>query len=155
MDHSTNISRQDVLETMLDCSAKFRDIRTDLVYLNFHGQINAKHDQLSAGYFPLFKKISRETNNLEAHRQIGIQTDHDYKIYMNLVLKGQEENDAFETLNYFLTYPSTDILLTRHDMQMKMIECFDFSEEIGIMINNTPKGGYWSSRLSGIDQGRN
>jgi len=127
---------------MVYCNAKFRDIETDPVYLNFNGQLTAKHDELSAGYFPLFKKISQETNKLEAHRQIGIKIDHDYKIYMNLVLKGQEENDAFETLNYFLTYPSTDIFLTRHDMQMKMIEYFDFSEEIGIMINNTPKGGY-------------
>jgi len=127
---------------MVDCSANFSDIETDQVYLNFNRQLTAKHDQLSAGYFPLFKKISLETNNSEAHRQIGIKIDHDYKIYMNLVLRGQEENDAFETLRYFLTYPSTDILLTRYDMQMKMIECFNFSEEIGIMINDTPKGGY-------------
>jgi len=107
---------------MVYCNANFRDIETDPVYLNFNGQLTAKHDQLSTGYFPLFKEISLETNKLEAHRQIGIKIDHDYKIYMNLVLRGQEENDAFETLRYFLTYPSTDILLTRYDMQMKMIE---------------------------------
>jgi len=52
---------------------------------------------------------------------------------MQEVFEGREADEASEILDYFRSYPSTHIFISRQDMQMIMSE--DFSEEIGRMID--------------------
>ena len=134
MDYSTRICRQNVLDTIMSSSRKFRAIQTDACFLNFNRQIEAEHEKLTAKYFSSFKKISRDKGISEANKEISIKILHDYNIYMQIDLQDKEADEAYEILDYFRLYPVTDIFISRQDIQTMMSS--DFPDNIGFMIDN-------------------
>jgi len=133
MNYCTHICRQDVLDTIMSCSRTFREIQTDQRSIFFHRQIEAEHEKLEKNNFALFKSICRQKGTSEASKDISIKILHEYTLYMQKSLEGTEADEAFEILHYFGSYPSTQNLLSRQ--QMQEIMSYDFSEEIGRMID--------------------